>query len=57
MGSIFVFLTVGRIYIIHSVGFSAASEGTYPTKVNLVIPETVGDNIVVWALNERLRSL
>ena len=38
--------------IVNSVGFSAASKGTHPVKVNLVIPETVRHNLVVRVSNE-----
>ena len=38
------------------VGFSVASGGMYPVYVDLVIPETVGHNFVVKALNGKLRS-
>jgi len=37
-------------------GFSAASEGAYPTRVNPVIPETVGSSVTVRVLNEKLTS-
>jgi len=37
-------------------GFSMASGGAYPTRVNLIIPETVGHYLVVQVLNGKLRS-
>lgn len=48
--------TASSIWIISSVGFSAASKGTYPASVNLIIPETVGRNFVLRVSNKRLRS-
>ena len=38
------------------LGFSAASEGTYPARVDLVIPETVGLTFVVQVFDQKLRS-
>ena len=46
----------GRMLIVPPAGFSVASKAKYPTKVDLVIPETVGRNLTVWVLDEKLRS-
>jgi len=42
--------------ILFYTGFSAASEGTYPTRVDLIIPETVGHYLAVQVLNGNLKS-
>ena len=47
--------TPGSKRVAHPVGFPAASGRTYPTKVKLLIPETVGHNFVVPALSAKLR--
>lgn len=49
--------TLHPVLILPFTGFSAASQGAYPTGVNLIIPETVGHHFTVLAANEKLTHL